>query len=108
MEDSLYVIVIIITATQEEAEKIGKTMVEEKLAASANIIPAIKSFFFWKGTFNDVSESVLLLNTRKDLFEKIRHRAQELHTYELPEIIALPILDGSPDFLDWINENTRG
>lgn len=107
MEDYLYVVVIVITSSQEEAEKIGKILVEEKLAASANIIPSIKSFFFWKGKFYDAPESIVLLNTRKDLLEKIRVRAQELHRYEIPEIIALPIISGSSEFFNWIQENTR-
>jgi periplasmic divalent cation tolerance protein len=107
MTKESYVVVIIATSTQEEAEKIGKILVEEKLAASANIIPSIKSFFFWKGEFHNISESILLFNTRSDLFAKIQERVRELHSYELPEVIALPILAGSSDFLAWIKENTQ-
>ncbi len=102
-----YIVVIIVTKSREEAEKIGKVMVEEKLAASANIIPEIKSFFFWKEKFYHINESILLLNTRKDLFGKVKDRTRELHSYELPEIIAIPIISGSSDFLNWIKENTR-
>ena len=102
-----YIVVIIVTKSQEEAEKIGKVMVEEKLAASANIIPKIKSLFFWKEKFYHINESILLLNTRKDLFGKVKDRTRELHSYELPEIIAIPIISGSSDFLNWIKENTR-
>jgi periplasmic divalent cation tolerance protein len=101
-----YVMVIITTSNQEEAEKIGKTLVEEKLAACAKIIPSIKSLFFWKGEFNNISESIIFLNTRGDLFEKLKERVHELHSYEVPEVIALPILAGSSEFLVWIKENT--
>jgi len=104
MESYPYVIALIVTSTQEEAEKIGKALV---LAASANIIPLIKSFFFWKGEFHNIPESILLLNTRGDLFGKLKERVHELHSYELPEVIALPILAGSSEFLDWIKENTQ-
>ena len=107
MESYPYVIALIVTSTQEEAEKIGKALVEERLAASANIIPSIKSFFFWKEEFYNISESIILLNTRRVLFERLRQRVQELHSYELPEVIALPVLGGSLDFLNWIKENTR-
>lgn len=107
MTKKSYVMVVITTKTMKEAEKIGRILVEEKLAASANIIPSIQSFFFWKGEFNTISESLILLNTRQDLFTKIQKRARELHSYELPEVIAVPILAGSPDFLAWIKENTR-
>ena len=107
MTKDSYVMVIIATSNQEEAEKIGKTLVEEKLAASANIIPSIKSLFFWKGTFHNIPESIVLFNTRGDLFEKLIERVHKLHSYELPEIIALPILAGSSEFLDWVKENTQ-
>ena len=107
MTNESYVMVIIAASTQEEAEKIGKTLVEEKLAASANIIPLIKSFFFWKGGLHNIPESIVLFNTRGDLFEKLNERVHELHSYELPEVIALPILTGSSEFLAWIKENTQ-
>jgi periplasmic divalent cation tolerance protein len=107
MESYPYIIALIATSTQEEAEKIGKTLVEEKLAASANIIPSIKSFFFWKGKFHNIPESIILLNTRHELFAKIQERVRKLHSYELPEVIAVPILASSPDFLAWIKENTQ-
>jgi periplasmic divalent cation tolerance protein len=107
MTKESYIMVIIATSTQEEAEKIGKTLVEAKLAASANIIPSIKSFFFWKGEFHNISESIILLNTRSVLFAEIQKRVRELHSYELPEVIALPILAGSSGFLAWIKENTQ-
>ena len=107
MTNESYIVVIIATSTKEEAEKIGKILVEEKLAASANIIPSINSFFFWKGEFKNISEAILLVNTRGALFGKLKERAHELHSYELPEVIALPILAGSSEFLDWIKENTQ-
>jgi Uncharacterized protein involved in tolerance to divalent cations len=99
--------VIIATSTQEEAEKIGKILVEEKLAASANIIPAVKSFFFWKGEFHNIPESIVLLNTKGGLFETLKERVHKIHSYELPEVIAIPIIAGSSEFLAWIKENTQ-
>ena len=107
MTKESYIMVIITTSNQEEAEKIGKTLVEEKLAACAKIIPSIKSFFFWKGEFHNIPESIVLLNTRGDLFEKLKERVHELHSYELPEIIAVPVLAGSSEFLAWVKENTQ-
>ena len=106
MGKDAYVVAIIVAGTQEEAEKIGKTLVEERLAASANIIPGLTSFFVWKKEFHHVSETMVLLNTKMDCFEKLQKRAKELHSYELPEIIALPILAGASDFFAWIKENT--
>jgi periplasmic divalent cation tolerance protein len=107
MEGDEYIVVLVVASSQEEAEKIGKILVEEKLAASANIIPSLRSFFFWKKEFYDIPEALLILNTKKSLFEKITKRTKELHSYEIPEIIALSILFGSSDFLHWIKENTK-
>ncbi len=106
--ENCYIIALVVTKTEEEAEKIGKTMVKENLAASANIIPSLRSFFFWKNEFHHVREALLILNTQKNLFDVIVERTKELHSYELPEIIALPIISGSSEFLRWIRENTKG
>jgi len=106
MEKIPYVIILVTTSSKEEAEKIGETIVKEKLAASANIIPSIRSFFFWKTKFYDINEALVIFNTRAELWERVKTRITALHSYELPEIIALPIIAGSDKFFNWIEENT--
>lgn len=95
-------LVYITTPTPEEAKRIAGVLIEEKLAACANILPAIDSLYYWKGELQQSKESLLLLKTHKELFESLMERAKELHMYELPCIVALPLSHGLPDFLNWV------
>lgn len=89
-----------------EAERMAKQLLEENLVACVNIAGRIRSLFKWKGAVSRESESLLLMKTRRELFEPLCDRVKELHTYEVPEIIAVPIIVGNPDYLDWICEST--
>ena len=101
-------IVVLITASSEaEAEKVGKTLVEEKLAACVNLVRGVDSIFFWEGKVCRENEVLLLVKTRSDLFSALTAQVKSLHSYTVPEIIALPILQGSEDYLRWIRESTR-
>ena len=88
----------------EVGEKIGNTLVEEKLAACVNITSEIKSVYFWKGKVEEDKEHLLIIKTRKDKFESLEKRVKEIHPYEVPEIVALSIILGSKDYLNWIDE----
>ena len=100
-------IVILVTApSEEEAEKIGRALVEAGLIACANILPGIRSIFFWEGKVTQEQECLLLLKSRGELFEAITVAVKSLHSYTVPEIIALPITRGSQDYLAWIREVT--
>ncbi len=101
------VIFYITCKDKNEAEKIGKTLVEERLAAGANVLREITSFFWWKGKINEAKEAALILKTKKGLAQDLINRVKELHSYECPCIIALPIIEGSKDFLNWICEETK-
>ena len=95
-------LVYITTPDPESARAIAEALVEEKLAACANIIPAINSVFYWDDKLRQSSESLLLLKTHQNRFDELTRRARELHPYELPCIVALPISAGLPDFLAWV------
>ena len=100
-------IVVIVTASnEEEAAKIGKALVDERLAACANIVPNIRSIYRWEGKVQDEPEALMLIKTTEDMFEALAARVKELHSYSVPEIIALPIGAGSTDYLNWISEST--
>ncbi len=100
-------IVILITAgSREEAAKIAKALVEEHLAACVNIVPEVDSFFFWEGKTQDAREALLICKSRQSLIEKVINRVKSLHSYSVPEIIALPIIAGSHEYLNWIKEST--
>jgi periplasmic divalent cation tolerance protein len=101
-------IVVFITAqSEEEATKIGQVVVKDGLAACANIVPRIKSIFNWQGKLSEESETLMVLKTRVSLFAELAQTVQRLHSYEIPEIIALPIVTGLPSYLDWVRENTQ-
>ncbi|MEK6683711.1 MAG: divalent-cation tolerance protein CutA [Nitrospirota bacterium] len=101
-------IVVLITAPSlREARTIGRRLVEEKLAACANIIPRVASIFFWQGKIRQERESLLMIKTRQSCFDRLVKRVKSLHAYSVPEIIALPIIRGSKDYLEWIRKITR-
>ena len=91
-----------------EAEKLASHLVETRLAACVNAVPAIRSFYRWKGKVENDPEVLLVIKTARDRVEAVRAEIEKLHTYELPELIALPIVDGAPNYLSWLdNELTQ-
>ncbi len=100
-------IVIFVTAPENEAAELARTLVEERLVACVNIVPGLRSFYWWQGKIEDEPEVLCIMKTRRELFESLRDRVRELHSYEVEEIIALPILAGNLPYLDWIKENTQ-
>ena len=99
-------IVVFVTAPEDEAVTLAKTLVDERLVACVNIVPGLRSIYWWKGKVEDEPEVLCIMKTRGNLFESLRDRVRELHSYEVEEIIALPIVAGNPPYLDWIKENT--
>jgi periplasmic divalent cation tolerance protein len=104
----MYAIVEVTTSGEDESKNIGKTVVSERLAACANIIPAVTSFYWWKGKLEEDSESILLLKTKKECLDRLISRVKELHSYENPAIISLPIEKGSETYLNWIFDEACG
>ncbi len=100
-------VVIFITAgSQAEAEKIARRLVEEKFAACVNIIPGAVSVFRWEGKVNQENEVLLIVKSVAELLEKVVDRVKQLHSYQVPEVIALPIIGGAPDYLKWLREES--
>jgi periplasmic divalent cation tolerance protein len=103
----MHEIVVLITASSEdEAAKIAKTLVGARLAGCVNIIKDIRSIYAWEGKVEDESEVLMIAKTQKALFNNLIKKVKELHSYTVPEIIALPIIDGSEDYLKWLREVT--
>ncbi|RUT03193.1 divalent-cation tolerance protein CutA [Dulcicalothrix desertica PCC 7102] len=100
-----YCVVMVTTSSQQEAETIAKTLVESKLAACVNIFP-IQSIYTWQDKVHNEPEFQLFIKTDRRLFSTLEAKIRELHSYEVPEIIALPIIAGSQLYLNWISENT--
>tara|TARA_B100001750_G_C15171144_1_gene429326 strand:+ start:173 stop:499 length:327 start_codon:yes stop_codon:yes gene_type:complete len=102
-----YIFIYIACHDVVEARKIAGYCVSERMAASANIIPGMESFYWWDGTVNAETESVLILKTVSTRFKEIEEAVRKLHSYECPCICALPVSDGFADYLNWMNEITR-
>ena len=99
------IVVLVTTSTREEAEKIARCLLDERLIACANIIGPVHSLFWWQGKIDEAKEHLTLMKTRKDLFTKLSERVKSLHSYQVPEIIALPICVGSKDYLEWLDKS---
>ena len=100
------VVVLITVATREEAEKIACLLVEKRLAACINIVPRVRSLFSWEGKLSQSDEVLLVGKSRRARFRELVSAVKTLHSYDVPEIIALPILEGSADYLQWIHDVT--
>ena len=98
-----YIVVIVTTTNKQEAEKIAQQLLKEQLIACANITCPVSSLFHWAGKLEKAEEYLVFMKSRKDLFEKLAETVKALHSYEVPEIIALPIVEGSKAYLDWLD-----
>jgi periplasmic divalent cation tolerance protein len=103
-----YLVVFITTSSYEEARKIADTLVARKKAACVNIVPRVNSLFRWKGKIEEAEESLMVVKTRAKLFPDVVSQVKSIHSYEVPEIIALPIVEGNPDYLEWLEKETGG
>ncbi len=100
-------IAVFITASgEDEAASIARALVEGRLAACVNIVRNLRSIYSWQGKVEDESEVLMIVKTQKKLFNSLAQKVRELHSYTVPEIIALPIVDGSEDYLKWLKEVT--
>jgi len=101
-------LVVLITASSpEEGEAIACALVEEKLAACVNVIPGMTSLYRWRGELQKEGEVLLVVKSRRGLFDRLAARVRELHSYQVPEIIALPVILGDEDYLRWLSEATQ-
>lgn len=101
-----FIIILVTASSEEEAKKIAQVLVEKRLAACVNLIKDIRSIFRWKGKLSDENEILLIIKTRKKLYKNVEEEVKSLHSYEVPEIIALPIISGSKDYLYWVDSET--
>jgi periplasmic divalent cation tolerance protein len=97
-----YIVVLVTASDMEEAEKIVKTVLDERLIACANIIGPVYSFFWWQGRIDTAQEHLILMKTKRDLFNKLSERVKALHSYQIPEIIAVPIIEGFEPYMEWL------
>ena len=102
-----YCVVLITASSRKEGEKIASALVKEKIAACVSIVSPVTSVFSWKGRLCKEREALLVIKTRRALFPRLATRVKALHSYEVPEIIALPIEAGWPEYLKWVAAGTK-
>jgi periplasmic divalent cation tolerance protein len=96
---------MITTSSKEEALKIVRQLLNDRLIACANIVGPVSSLFWWEGKIDEATEFLVFMKSREELFQRLSERVKELHSYEVPEIIALPIIAGSPSYLKWLDDS---
>jgi len=107
MKQTGKVVILVTTSTEAEAHKIAELLLTKRKAACVNIVPRVDSSFWWQGKLDSAQESLLIIKTKVSLLPEIIEMVKSVHSYEVPEIIALPIIGGNEDYLKWIDDEVR-
>ncbi|MAF96545.1 MAG: divalent-cation tolerance protein CutA [Rhodospirillaceae bacterium] len=99
-------LIYVTASSRDEAIKIGRQVVENRLAACANVLAGTASIYWWEGAVTEDEEVSLILKTRAELVDRVVEKVKEIHSYDCPCVVALPITGGNPAFLDWIDAET--
>ena len=102
-------IVVLSTCSNEaDAGRVARALVESRLAACASVVPGIRSYYRWKGELETSDEALLVIKTSRELFGALKAELEKIHPYDVPEILALPVVEGAENYLNWIDANLRG
>jgi periplasmic divalent cation tolerance protein len=105
---SEFIVVLVTAGSPAEGERLARALVEERLAACVNRIAPVQSVYRWQGKVEESTEELLVIKTRAGLFTALEKRVRELHSYAVPEVIALPIIKGNESYLRWLGEQVVG
>jgi len=97
------IVVLSACESEEEAARLARHLVEKRVAACVSIVPGARSIYHWKGEIEDTAEWLLVIKSRRDLFAALRLELGRMHSYEVPEIVALPVVEGSESYLAWLD-----
>jgi periplasmic divalent cation tolerance protein len=103
-----YCAILVTAGSRAEARRLARALLEQRLVACANIVPGIESHYWWKGKLDHAREWLLVMKTRRDRFRAVELAVKRLHSYQVPEIIALPLAAGQADYLRWIDASLAG
>lgn len=103
----MYIVIFVTAKDEAQANRIAEKLVQDRLVACANIVPGIQSVFWWDGKVDRAQEVLLILKSRRRHFHAIAKTVHALHSYDCPEVIALPIVEGNKDYLKWMMESTN-
>src|SRR5215475_14273732 len=108
MKETRYRVVLVTCGTLEESRKIARAVVERHLAACVNVVThAVESFYMWEGKLEHGSEYLLVMKTNEDRIEELKQAVLDIHSYDTPEFVVLPIVSGTDEYLNWIDESIR-
>ncbi len=107
MSETQAIVVLVTASSPEEAEKIARALLDQKKAACVNVVRQINSSYWWQGKLESSQESLLIIKSSQKLLPEIIEVVKKLHSYQVPEIIALPVIGGNPDYLDWIKQTVK-
>jgi periplasmic divalent cation tolerance protein len=107
IKESAYIVLFVTASNSEEAHKIAKVLLSQRKAACVNIVSGISSLFWWQDKLDSAQESLLIVKTKASLLNQIVTLVREIHSYEVPEIVALPIIGGNQDYLEWIDKEVK-
>ena len=99
-----YILVLMAASSKDEAKQIVRSLLEEKLIACANMIDSVSSVFWWQDKIEEAKEVLVIMKSHQELFKRLSTRVKELHSYDTPEILALSIVDGSSQYLEWMKK----
>jgi len=102
------IVILSTCATEEEAERLARVLLDARLAACINVIPRVRSFYRWKGAIESGDECLLLIKSSRGLFGELKAALEKVHSYEVPEMVALPVVEGAANYLEWMVTNLRG
>ncbi len=101
------IVVFSTCATEAEAEKLGRQLVESRVAACVSILPGARSIYRWQGQVETAMEWVLIIKSSRELFEELRLALEKAHSYDVPEMLALPVVEGAPNYLNWMEAQLK-
>lgn len=99
------IVILSTCASEEEAERLARLLVDARLAACVTVVPRLRSFYRWEGAIESAEECLLLIKSSRECFESLRCRLEEAHSYQVPEVLALPVIEGASNYLNWLDQN---
>lgn len=102
-----YIQVLTTAGTKEDAQKIAQSLVEKRLAGCVQVVGPIASTYWWEGSLENAEEWLCIIKSRKDLYKELEKAIQQIHPYRVPEILAIPVVDGSQSYLEWLDGEVK-
>jgi periplasmic divalent cation tolerance protein len=101
------IVILSTCSSEEEAERLARLLVDSRLAACVSVIPRMRSFYHWKGAIESAVECLLLIKSTRELFESVRAKLEAAHSYEVPELLALPVIQSAANYMNWLDTNLK-